>query len=133
MNTLRFVRTTHINGQMRSFPRQAWQFWYSTGGIVGEMVRPEAPMTLAEIAAACQESAFDTIADGDHPETNEAFVAWCLVKLMEYGMVAPVLTPALPQPDCAGMLSCPLVSGLPSVNPFPALFLLPTALFIWSI
>ncbi len=96
MKPLHFVRTTHVNGKMRSFPRQAWQFWYRTGGIVGELVRPETPMTLAEIAAACQESAFDTIADGDHPETNEAFVAWCLVKLMEYGMVAPVLMPALP-------------------------------------
>ena len=94
MNILHFVRTTHINGQMRSFPRQAWQFWYRTGGIVGELVRPETPMTLAEIAAACQEAAFDTIADGPHPETNEAYVAWCLVKLMEYGMVAPVSTPA---------------------------------------
>lgn len=94
MNPLRFVRTTHINGRMRSFPRQACRFWYSTGGIVGELVRPETPMTLIEIAAACREAAFDTIADGPHPETNETYVAWCLVKLIEYGMVAPVLTPA---------------------------------------
>lgn len=93
MNILHFVRTTHVNGHMRSFPSEAWQFWYSTGGIVGELVRPETPMTLAEIAAACREAAFDTIADSPHPETNEAFVAWCLVKLMEYGMVAPVLMP----------------------------------------
>ena len=110
MNPLRFVRTTHSNGQMRSFPYEAWQFWYSTGGIVGELVRPETPMTLAEIAAACRESAFDTIADSDHPEASEAYVAWCLVKLMEYGMVAPVLTSArtatslcwdtLLSPDC---------------------------------
>lgn len=95
MNTLRFVRTTHINGQMRSFPRKARQFWYSTGGIIGELVRPETPMTLAEIAAACQEAAFDTIADGPHPEMDETYVAWCLVKLIEYGMVAPVLTPTV--------------------------------------
>lgn len=93
MSPLRFVRTTHVNGQMCSFPREAWQFWYSTGGIVGELVRPETPMTLAEIAAACQEAAFDTISDGPHPETNEAYVAWCLVKLIEYGMVALVLMP----------------------------------------
>ena len=93
MKPLRFVRTTDIHGQICSFPHEAWQFWYSTGGIVGELVRPETPMTLAEIAAACQESAFDTIADGPHPEKNEAYVAWCLVKLMEYGMVAPVLMP----------------------------------------
>lgn len=50
-------------------------------------------MTLAEIAAACQEVAFDTISDGPHPEMDETYVAWCLVKLIEYGMVAPVLTP----------------------------------------
>jgi len=96
MNPLRFVRTTHLNGQMRSFPRQAWQFWYSTGGVVGELVRPETPMTLAEIAAACQEAAFDTIADGPHPETDEAYVAWCLLKLSEYGMVAPVFVTPRP-------------------------------------
>jgi hypothetical protein len=101
MKPLRFVRTTHVNGQMRSFPHEAWQFWYSNGGIVGELVRPETPMTLAEIAAACQESAFDTIADDPHPETNEAYVAWCLVRLMEYGMVAPVFTVA---PKATGLV-----------------------------
>lgn len=97
MNPLRFARTTHVNGQMRSFPPDAWQFWYSTGGIVGELVRPETPMTLAEIAAACQEAAFDTIADGPHPEMDETYVAWCLLKLVEYGMVAPVLPLAVPE------------------------------------
>ncbi|MBP8003240.1 MAG: hypothetical protein KA314_26270 [Chloroflexi bacterium] len=114
MNPLRFARTTHINGRMRSFPRQAWQFWYSTGGIVGEIVRPETSMTLAEIAAACQEAAFDTIADGPHPETDEAYVAWCLLKLSEYGMVAPVLTPTTTETGLSWDALLPTSAALPT-------------------
>ncbi len=54
MPITRFIRTTHNNGQFRSFPPEAIHFWREQGVIVGEVLRPECALTFAELAAASQ-------------------------------------------------------------------------------
>ncbi len=53
MPSIRIIRTTHENGQFRSFPPEAHPFWREQGVIVGEVLRSECTLTLAELAAAC--------------------------------------------------------------------------------
>jgi len=94
MTITRFIRTTHENGTFRSFPPEVLEFWRMQGAIVGDVIRSECGMTFAEIAAACQEQALE------HPEEHrflpldEGYVAWVLVKLLEYGMVGVIAGPS---------------------------------------
>ncbi len=46
MPITRFIRTTHNNGQFRSFPPEAIHFWREQGVIVGEVLRPECALTF---------------------------------------------------------------------------------------
>lgn len=94
MIQLKFIRTTHDgNGRFRPFPPAAWQFWRTHGARVGVVLRSETPLTLPEIMVASQEYALE------YPETGmglaliEPYVAWCLFKLCEFGMVAIVMDP----------------------------------------
>lgn len=86
MPTIRFTNTTHQNGQFRSFPPDALQFWREHGSLVGLVLRPECALTFAELAAACQEI---VTADISLP-LDETYIAWVLIKLLEYGMAAAV-------------------------------------------
>jgi hypothetical protein len=87
MTYIQFIRVTHHEGYHRSFSAEAMQFWREHGAIVGEILRAECPMTFSEIVVACQESALE------YPEVvpalplDEAYLAWCLIRLLEYGMV----------------------------------------------
>ncbi len=87
MRQVKFVRTTHRNGRYRTFPTEALTFWREHGALVGEVLRAESPMTFAEIVTASSEYVLE------YPETvpllplDETYIAWCLIKLLEHGMV----------------------------------------------
>ena len=87
--TAQFIRTTHDeNGRWRSFPPTAVAFWQQHGGVIGEQLRPEQPLPFGQLLIGCNEYADEHITDGDHPERNRGYVAWVLVHLLQYGMVA---------------------------------------------
>ena len=87
MTITRFIRTTHENGTVRSFPSEALEFWRTQGVMVGEVIRSECAMTFTEIVAACQEMALEHPEDLISLPLDEAQIAWILMKLLEYGMV----------------------------------------------
>ncbi|MCI0395035.1 MAG: hypothetical protein L0332_34765 [Chloroflexi bacterium] len=95
-----FIRTTHdAHGRPRPFPPTAWAFWFNGGGgLVGQIVRPETPLSFDEIVAACREAAFEYVTDGPQPAAEEGTVALCLVRLLEWGMVTAVPIPPTPPP-----------------------------------
>jgi hypothetical protein len=91
MSCIRFIRTTHHNGIHRLFSAEALQFWREYGATVGEVLRPETPLTLTEIVTACQEYVLEFPQFTLYPILNEQHIAWCLIKLIEYGMVGVVV------------------------------------------
>lgn len=87
MSQIKFIRTTHEDGRFRPFPTAVNQFWRDHGWIVGDVLRPETGMSFAEIVEACNELI------EQHPEIEPHcldiyYLAWCLVRLLEYGMVS---------------------------------------------
>lgn len=98
MSQVRFTRSTHKNGRFRPYPTEAYQFWTDHGWLVGEVLRQEEGMRLAEIVQACTE-----LLD-EHPvrepnTVSEKHIAWCLVKLLEFGMAAIVKSTSDDQPQ----------------------------------
>lgn len=92
MTQLKFVRMTHDqNGRCRSFSPEAWQFWWNHGALIGDVLRAESPLTLAEIVTASREYALEYPESGSYSALTEEYVAWCLLKLCEVGMAAPVI------------------------------------------
>ena len=96
MAQVKFIRSTHENGRFRPFPTEAYQFWRDHGWVVGEVLRLETGMAFSEIVLASQEYLLD------HPESqvllpvSEAYLAWCLIKLLECGMAGVVAKPVSP-------------------------------------
>ena len=99
--SVQFIRTTHENGRFRPYPPEAISFWQQHGGVIGTVLRHETPLTFPELITACCEYAFEHITDGPHPETISGYVAWVLVHLMHYDMVATVQPPP-PAPIAQG-------------------------------
>lgn len=93
MAKVMFVRMTHENGRCRSFPPEAMQFWREYGAAVGEVLRIETPLTFAELVAASREHALEYPESGPFLTLDEEYVAWCLIKLLEYGMAGVVAEP----------------------------------------
>ena len=92
MIQLKFIRTTHDqNGRSRPFPPEAWQFWREHGAPVGDILRPETPLTLAEIITASREYALEYPESGVYANLTDEYVVWCLLKLCEAGMAAVVI------------------------------------------
>lgn len=92
MTQLKFIRTTHDgNGRCRSFPPEAWQFWWDHGALIGDVLRAESPLILAEIVTASREYALEYPESGSYSALTEEYVAWCLLKLCEVGMAAAVI------------------------------------------
>lgn len=92
MSQLKFIRTTHDgNGRCRSFSPDAWQFWWDHGALIGDILRVETPLTLAEIVTACREYALEYPESGSYANLTEEYVVWCLLKLCEVGMAAAVV------------------------------------------
>ncbi|GIK53424.1 MAG: hypothetical protein BroJett014_23970 [Planctomycetota bacterium] len=97
MNQLKFIRTTHDgNGRCRSFPPEAWRFWREQGTAVGEVLRTETPLTLAEVLTASREYALEHPDSLMYADVTEEQVAWRLLKLCEVGMAAVVIEPIPP-------------------------------------
>lgn len=96
MSYIRFIRTTHHNGHHRSFPTEAMQFWREHGTAVGEVLRLETPLTFAEIVTASREVALEYPESGLFLTLDEEYVAWCLIRLLEYGMAGVVAEPVSP-------------------------------------
>ena len=95
MTQLKFIRTTHDdNGRCRSFQPDAWQFWREHGAAVGGALRAESSLTLMEIVLACRDHALEYPESGIYAALTEEYVAWCLLKLCEYGMAAAVIETA---------------------------------------
>ena len=92
MLQVKYVRATHENGSFRPFPAEAYQFWREHGWIVGEVLRLEQGLTFAEIVFVCEEHLLEHPESGMLLPLNEQHLAWCLIKLLGYGMVAPVIT-----------------------------------------
>lgn len=91
MSPVTFIRSTHDNGRFRPYPTEAYQFWAEHGWLVGEVLRQEQGMRFEEIVQACSELL------NEHPErepnvVSEKHIAWCLVKLLEFGMATIVKT-----------------------------------------
>jgi hypothetical protein len=96
-----FIRNTHDrNGRARPLTSEAWQFWQLQGSVVGSTLRHETPLPLSAIVEACLDLAEEHADCGPFPEENEQFVAWCLLKLVEYDLAAIVLptTSLAPRP-----------------------------------
>jgi hypothetical protein len=96
-----FIRNTHDrNGRARPLSPEAWQFWQLQGGVVGSVLRHETPLPLSDIVEACLDLVEEQADSGPHLEENEQYVAWCLVKLVEYDLAAIVIpeAPLIPQP-----------------------------------
>ena len=91
MAQVKFIRTTHENGRFRSFSPEAWQFWWDHGALIGDVLRTESPLTLAEIVIASREYALEYPESGSYTRLTEEYVAWCLLKLCEVGMAAAVI------------------------------------------
>ena len=92
MSQLKFIRTTHDgNGRCRSFSPDAWQFWWDHGALIGDVLRAESPLTLAEIVIASREYALEYPESDSYSSLTEEYVAWCLLKLCEVGMAAAVI------------------------------------------
>ncbi len=90
MTQVKFIRTTHENGRCRPFSSEVMQFWREHGEIVGEVLRPEASQTFAEIVAVCREYSFECPESSLYQTLDEAHIAWCLIKLLEFGMAGVV-------------------------------------------
>lgn len=96
MTQVKFVRTTHEDGRCRSFPPEAWEFWREHGTAVGEVLRLETPLTFAEIVTVSREVALEYPESGLFLTLDKEHVAWCLIKLLEYGMAGVVAEPVGP-------------------------------------
>jgi len=98
MQSVQFIRTTHDqNGRWHPFPPAATAFWQQHGGVIGIQLRPEQPLSFAQLLIGCNEYADEHITDGIHPERNRGYVAWVLVHLLQLGMAA-ITTPSPIQP-----------------------------------
>ncbi len=83
MPSIRIIRTTHENGQFRSFAPEAHPFWREQGVTVGEVLRPECALTFAELAAACQRHTPQQISPATLLPPGETWLAWGLVTWLE--------------------------------------------------
>ncbi len=92
MSKVKYVRATHENGRFRPFPIEAYQFWREQGWVVGEVLRLEQGLTFAEIVFACEEYLLEHPESGMLLPLNEEDLAWCLIKLLDYGMAVPMVT-----------------------------------------
>ena len=58
--------------------------------MVGEVLRPETPLTFAEIVTAVREYALEDPATGLYETLTPEHIAWCLIHLLEHGMAGVV-------------------------------------------
>lgn len=90
MPTIRFIRTTHENGQFSSFPPDDHPFWRQQGVTVGEVLRPESALTLAELAAACQRHTPRRVSPASLLQPGENCLAWEIGHMARTGVVVMI-------------------------------------------
>ena len=115
MSTLKFIRTTHINGRHRPLSPDAQQFWQGIGGVIGSLLRPETPMTLPEIVTTYAEYL------EEYPETTPNTIdvpriTWYLFQLVELDLAAIIVDRSPP--------------NKPTLLPHPAILQISTSLAI---
>lgn len=110
--TMQFIRSTHEEGRFRHFPAAANRFWRRYATVVGAVLPLEAPVSFADLMIACWEYALEYAEASPIPELHESYVAWVLIHLIEYGMVAavPAVVPAAVPP----LAPTPLPNTTPS-------------------
>ena len=59
-------------------------------------MRQETALTLDEVVTACQQYAIEQAQDGPYPESDETYVAWCLIKLVGLGLARVVVSELSP-------------------------------------
>ena len=113
-----YIRSTHDeNGRFRPFPKAALTFWQEQGEQIGRLLRPETPLTFAQLCqvyeeawdehiATCPESELLTINPG--AILYERDIAWCLIKLLEYGLATAVATSPTPSTALLWQEICPM-------------------------
>jgi hypothetical protein len=114
-----YIRSTHDeHGRFRPFPTAALTFWREQGEQIGRLLRPETPLTLAQLCQAYAEALDEHILTC--PESGlltmnsaailcEMNIAWCLIQLLEHGLATAVATS--PTPPLTGLLwqdMCPV-------------------------
>ncbi|MCB8986080.1 MAG: hypothetical protein H6659_19780 [Ardenticatenaceae bacterium] len=92
--TTRFLLTLPENGRWRYFSPEASAFWHIHGGLIGRVMSPATPLTLAGLLVACERYAAECPENSPYPEQNQGYLAWVLVHLLHYGLVVTV--PARP-------------------------------------
>ena len=85
----------HASSSSRSYPAEAWQPWPAHDALVGELLYSVTPLAFAEVATASREYALEYPTAGLPLPLEETTVAWCLVRLLAYGM-AGLGTTAVP-------------------------------------
>lgn len=98
MKQVTFVRTTHEDGRWRPFPPDACLFWREHGAVVGENLRAGTPLTFAEVVTASREYAFEYMEPDLVLKLDEAYIAWCLIKLLEHDMAGVVAVISTTEP-----------------------------------
>lgn len=96
--TMQFIRSTHEDGRFRHFPAAANRFWRRYATVVGAVLPLETPISFADLMIACREYALEYAEASPIPELHESYVAWVLIHLIEYGMVAAVPAAVPPYP-----------------------------------
>lgn len=98
--TIGYIRSTHDeNGRFHPYPAEAVTFWHECGEQVGRLLRPETPLTFAQLYLAYEEAADEHIATCPESELLtikpdsilcEAEVAVILTHLLACGLAAAV-------------------------------------------
>lgn len=89
---MRFRRNIHNEqGGEHRFSPEAMAFWRMTGAAIGRLLPSEQALTFDEVFANYQQHLAEVYPEAGNDD--EMYVAWCLVKLADYGMVTIVHEP----------------------------------------
>ena len=96
---MKFLRTTPNNGHFdglsashfRPLAPEAFAFWQEHGAVIANLLRPETPLPLSAIVEAYADYQLAHPEGGVDLAADDAYVAWVLLKLVEYGLATAVL------------------------------------------
>lgn len=87
MEKIKFIRAVvEADGSTRIHPMEAYLFLLHHGWLVADVMRYEEGMTFNEIVQASFEL-LEEYPSRFPSNVQEPYIAWCLIKLMEFGMV----------------------------------------------
>ena len=91
---MKFLRVTHgtpNNGAFRPLSPEAFAFWQEHGAVIANLLRLETPLPLSAIVEAYADYQLAHPEGGVDLAVDDAYVAWVLLKLVEYGLATAVL------------------------------------------